>query len=229
MSPDERPDPVVMPSAPSEPKTMGEVFDFYYKYVKILYSYVQTFNTLPQETLFEINAAFDHIARHWAGEERESEASVVKYAFGHLKRSCLDVFKIQLKRMSEYYKELSVIDTSIIDNGEFDKKMRAAVYAIRMKAINARRLEGRANSTDGKVCAFEPWAEVFNMCLAFEKEFYLSEKIEWARKKQSEKDLAEKRKNQINFWWGCFVSFIIGIVTSVVGAYCYEWIKSRKP
>ncbi len=54
--------------APSKrrPTTFEELFAFYHQYVKLLYSDVQTQNVLPAETLFEMNAAFDHVSRHWA-------------------------------------------------------------------------------------------------------------------------------------------------------------------
>jgi len=101
------------------PKTFEELFEFYDSYVKILYSSVQTENALPQEVLFEINAAFDHISRYWVLGESEEQA--VSKAYSHLKRSCLDIFKIATKKAIDQYNELRQLDTSVIDNGEFEK------------------------------------------------------------------------------------------------------------
>ena len=77
------------------PKTLAELFDFYFDEVKVLYAAVQAENTLPAEVLFEINAAFDHLARHW--RHKEGEADAVAKTFGHLKRACLDIFKIRAR------------------------------------------------------------------------------------------------------------------------------------
>ncbi|MGH8556041.1 MAG: hypothetical protein ACRESZ_00995 [Methylococcales bacterium] len=100
---------------PSKPQTLTQLFEFYHEYVKVLYSYVQTENTLPSETLFELNAALDHISRMWIYSESEEE--VVAQAYGHLKRSCLDIFKLKIREIRGQYDELRKIDTSTIDNG----------------------------------------------------------------------------------------------------------------
>jgi hypothetical protein len=108
---------------PAEPKTIEELFRFYNDYVKVLYALVQTENMLPNETLFEINAALDHLSRKWIYQD--SEAHVVDKAYGHLKRSCLDIFKLQVAEARVQYEELRKLDTSAIDNGEFDKKLHS--------------------------------------------------------------------------------------------------------
>ena len=46
------------------PANFGELFKFYHEYVKALCSSVQIEGSLPQELLFELNAALDHISRH---------------------------------------------------------------------------------------------------------------------------------------------------------------------
>ena len=48
-----------------EPTTFTELFEFYQNNVKLFYSAVQAENELPTEILFEINAAFDHLSRHY--------------------------------------------------------------------------------------------------------------------------------------------------------------------
>lgn len=47
------------------------------------------------EILFELNAALDHLSRHYT--YKESEAEAVAKAYAHMKRACLDVFKITLR------------------------------------------------------------------------------------------------------------------------------------
>src|SRR6266513_3082986 len=112
-----------------EPQTFQEVFDFYSRYVKILYCDVQATNVLPVEVLFELNAAFDHASRHWVYGESESE--VAKKVYSHLKRSCLDIFKVRAKQTLDHYTELKKLDTSFLDNGNFETNMRRLIHEIR--------------------------------------------------------------------------------------------------
>lgn len=165
---------------PKKPTTFVELFDFYHNYVKVLYSYVQTENSLPLETLFEINAALDHISRHWIYGDTEEQ--VVNQGYGHLKRSCLDVFKIVLKSTRSQFDEIRKLDTSAIDNGEFDRDMRVLFSKIKMQALEARRTEGD-QKTDGPIKAFDLWQPVFLDCIAFEQKFYLNKHIDWSHKK----------------------------------------------
>jgi hypothetical protein len=164
------------------PKTYQELFDFYDKYVKLLYGSIQAENILPTEVLFEINAAFDHLSRAWIYSEEEDE--VVYKAHSHLKRSCLDIFKLRVKQTLDLYKEICEVDTSIIQNGEYDREMRILISQIKRGAKDARRLEGRPSSDPYEVASFELWQPVFEMCEEFEKTFYVPEKIDWAKKKQ---------------------------------------------
>lgn len=167
---------------PKEPKTIQELFDFYHGYVKLLYSRVQASNVLPQETLFEINAALDHISRLWVYQEPEQE--VVHHAFAHFKRSCLDIFKIIVRDTIDMYQEIKKVDTSIINNGEFDRQLHLLIRSIKKKSTEARRLEGRQSKDDHVVLAFEPWTEVYAECIEFEHNFFLNPNLEWARRKQ---------------------------------------------
>ena len=104
-----------------KPKTVAELFQFYYKFVKPLYSSVQSENILPLETLFEIHAALDHLSR--ISYYKEDEGQAVEKAYSHFKRSCLDIYKLEVKSTVERYQELQQIDTSIIDNGDFNRAM----------------------------------------------------------------------------------------------------------
>lgn len=163
------------------PKTYGELFAFYDEYVKILYGSIQAENILPTEVLFEINAAFDHLSRAWI--YNESEETVVYKAHSHLKRSCLDIFKLRVKQILDQYKELGEIDTSIIDNGEYDREMRSLAHEIKTGAALARRFEGKPSAEAYEVASFSLWQPVFDKCETFEKKFYRHSKIDWAKKK----------------------------------------------
>jgi hypothetical protein len=166
----------------NQPKTVAELYKFYYDVVKPLYSAVQVDNVLPTETLFELNAAFDHLSRHWFYGEAE-DASVEK-AYSHLKRSCLDIFKLQLKATREQYDHLLKIDTSLLDNGEFDSKMHKLFLEIRIGAKGARLWEGQTKHDDlAGIKAFENWYPVYEKCIQFEEQIYNHPKIGWVRKK----------------------------------------------
>jgi hypothetical protein len=171
-----------LPLPPAEPRTFAELFRFYHQYVKVLYSLVQTENALPVEVLFELNAALDHLSRHWV--YGQSEARVVSLAYGHLKRSCLDIFKIAVREARQQYDQLRRIDTSAIDNGDFDRGLHALFAEIRAGAIEARRLEGdtRADGV-GPIQAFDRWQPVFEACLRLEADFFLHPALDWAKKR----------------------------------------------
>ena len=164
------------------PQTFGELFEFYYTYVKLLYSQVQTTNQLPSEVLFEINAAFDHLSRHWRYGQDEGE-TVIK-AYSHLKRSCLDIFKLKVKEVRDQYDELRKIDTSVLDNGKFDGEMRQLFAVIKKGATDARCFEGvTKGENDADVQAFDRWAPVYAQCQEFEERFYKHTGLDWAKKK----------------------------------------------
>ena len=162
-----------------KPKTFPELFTFYNDYVRLLYGAIQAQNALPQETLFEINAAFDHISRHWT--HGHSEAEEVEQAFRHLKRSCLDIFKLIVKYTVDKYNDLCRIDTSIINNGTFDQQMHQLVAVIKAKSVVARQAD--SESHDDIKESFALWVEVYKMCEQFNRDFFLSPHIQWARKK----------------------------------------------
>jgi hypothetical protein len=190
-----------------DPQTFSEVFQFYSKYVKLLYCDVQATNVLPVEVLFELNAAFDHTSRHWV--YGESEADVVKKVYSHLKRSCLDIFKLRVKETVEHHSELRKIDLSIIDNGKFEIKMRDLIHEIREGAKAARHQEGyTANDADGFVAAFDHWEPVYENCVHFDRDFYRCKHVDWAKKKGFKISLKK---------------FILGVITAgLVGAFFHD-------
>jgi hypothetical protein len=190
-----------------KPNNLKELFDFYHKYVKLLYSEIQAENVLPADTIFEVNAAFDHVATHWT--YGISEESAVADAFGHLKRSCLDSFKYKFVRARQQYDALCKIDTSVIDNGEYSVKLHKTFNEMRTLATKARSLEGKADD-DKAVPAFEVWEDVYVKCVKFQDEFYLHPRLNWA-----------KRKGFWNFVRQNFWAIILGILTSLAATYIW--------
>ena len=202
------------------PQTFKDLFGFYNREVKKYYSHVQSENELPTEMLFELNAALDHVSRPYV-YEGETEEEACKKAYGHLKRCCLDSFKIRLRETLRKHKELSRVDVTLIDNGQFMQKMNRLISEIKKGGIKARRLEGKMRSdySDYKVPAFEAWMPVYHNCLKFEDEFFLSPKIEWA-----------KRKGRWLTWktlvFGTLMAVILGALIRPPLADLWTWLKS---
>jgi hypothetical protein len=186
------------------------LFAFYHDKVKPLYSAVQLQNELPVEVLFEINAAWDHISRQYA--YGESEESVVRHAYAHLKRSCLDIFKLAVKDAVGQFKELRRIDTSIINNGQYDRELIALYNRVRTGAITARLQEGNIKEDGEAIKAFDLWEPVYDDCVTLMKDFYFSDHVTWARKKQ-------KR----GIWWERVISFGLGVAASVIASVIYSY------
>lgn len=164
------------------PQTFDELFEFYHNQVKVYYSAVQAENELPMEVLFELNAALDHLSRHYIYGETEREVS--EKAYSHFKRACLDVFKITVRETLDKYRQLIRIDISLIDNGVFEKSVRQLISEIKKGALEARRLEGRSqDGVDHGVPAFNLWVPVYEKCLQFEQDYYLNNSVDWAKRK----------------------------------------------
>ena len=207
----------MLPAPPKEPSNISELFAFYHDYVKVLYSAVQTENALPQEVLFELNAAFDHLSRHWT--YGEPEENVVRKCYGHLKRSCLDIFKISVREARQKFDELRKLDTSDIDNGEYDRKLLALFAEIRSGATDARKLEGNGNSDpDGPIKAFDAWQPVYANCLRLETEFYHHAALDWAKRRWFKK-----------YWkstlFTAVVTFSAGYLGREFGSENFQWFK----
>ncbi len=185
------------------PNTVPELIEFYYQVFKPLYAHMQVINKPPLEMFFELNAVFDHLSRYW--HYGESEEQAVYHAAAHLKRACFDAFKIVYRETWKHYKELRRIDTSIIDNGKFDSELIHTFQKIRLQAIEARKTEG--NSRDEAIWykAFDIWYEVYGNCVAFDREFYFSENVEWARKKQTKSN-----------WFRRTEGFVLGLIVSFI-------------
>lgn len=189
------------------PKNLDELFKFYYDFVKPLYSQVQTQNKLPFETLFELNAAFDHISRHWYYGEPEEEA--IEKAYGHLKRSCLDIFKLRVKEARKQFEELREVDTSVIDNGEFDNKLISLFSNLTEEAQKAREKEGEYRTTNEQEHAFELWQPVLDKCVTLEQDYYNNSNVDWAKQRQL-------RISKKNFAFSILAAFIGGLLVNFI-------------
>ena len=200
----------------SKPKTVKELFEFYYERFKPIYSHVEALTQPPTEMFFEVNAAFDHLSR--LSYYGETEESVVGAACAHLKRGCFDAFKIFVNQVSDHYAELKRVDTSIIDNGEFDRSMLRLVAVIRDGTAAARMAEGDSRTPEKWHDAFNLWEPVYANCLGFEKQYYLNPKVEWARRKAL-------RKTVRNVLFGAIGGIIIGVVGSLLAAFLYPPIE----
>jgi len=200
------------------PQTFEELFKFYIDYVKPLHSGIQVRNALPYEVLFELNAVLDHISRKWTYGEPDEQ--VIAKAYSHLKRCCLDIFKLQVKETSKQYIELRRIDTSFLDNGEFDNRLMRLYNEIKDSAREARRSEGdKRFDTDEQVRAFDLWQPVFEMCVTFERDFYNHPKLDWAKKRSS--ILTVK-----TFVLAIIASMIAGFLTKDFFVWLYRWLRS---
>ena len=138
-----------------------------------------------------------------------------------MKRACLDSFKVRLRDTLRKHKELSKVDVTLIDNGQFKHKLNKLISEIKKGGIKARKLEGeiRSDSSDFRVPAFEDWMPVYHNCLKFEEDFYLSPRIEWA-----------KKKGRWLKWKTLIVGTVIGVVLgNIIGPHfadLWNWLKS---
>lgn len=186
------------------PKKFKELFEFYNGYVKVLYSDMQVHNALPNEILFEINAAFDHLDRHYSLGETEEYAC--KQAYGHLKRSCLDIFKLKVKEAAKCYEKLCEIDIGIIDNGNFINELQRIVRRMKKQAVEARRFEGdKRGDHEQQILAFDKWQPAFKDAITIINDYYDSPKVDWAKRRIH-------RFNTKQFIFSMTASFVAGII-----------------
>jgi len=161
-------------------ETFQELFDFYHKEYKPLYCYATADNALTQEVLFEIAAAFDHVARYYAtdADPKRSESYCTGKALSHMKRACLDLYKLKLNETRQIYEDLCKLPINIIDNGKFEENLRRLFAETKEMAARARKLE----STNIPL-AFDIWQKVYTNCLRVtSEEFYLHPNVNWAKR-----------------------------------------------
>jgi len=188
--------------------TEKDVYLFYNERVKILYSEIEARNnTLPVELLFEIHSAFDHLKRIHI--DNEPETSCAEKAFSHLKRGSLDALKLKLKYHNQEYEKLLKLkaDLRLLDNGNFLPTLLNRRKEIIDLAKQARVFEGKKDIDS----AFEKWYETSNLIDQFEKDFFDSSKIQWA-----------KKLSFLNF----SLSFVVGIVTGVIGSVIVQFFPN---
>ncbi|MBF0584442.1 MAG: hypothetical protein HQL80_09435 [Magnetococcales bacterium] len=206
----------------SKPKTFNELFAFYYQEVKPLYSELSAANEPPIELLLEINAAFDHMSRHW--QYGEAEEGVVGACSAHLKRCTFDGYKLILKWTRDHYDELMESKQTridVIDNGMFRGNLIKLWDEIRGSAIAARIAEGNARSIgdlqgDGWHHAFDLWKAVYVKCHTLNSEYYLSPKVEWAR-----------TRTRKEMWRDRLVGSVGTVVVGLVINFLYDFLKSN--
>lgn len=186
--------------------TEQEVYEFYNNTVKVIYSEIEAKNnTLPVELLFEINSAFDHLKRIHIDNESEDLQS--QKAYSHLKRGCLDAFKLKLKYfnddVSKIYRKKA--DLRIIDNGQYLADFIQAKAKIFKIAKEARLNEGKMDTE----LALQEWSHVSVLIDSFEDKFFNTEKLHWAEKQSFFHFNA-------NFWLGVLAGIISSVVVTVL-------------
>jgi hypothetical protein len=180
--------------------SIKDLFDFYYNEYKPLYSDVSAGNKLSQETLFEVTAAFDHVARHFSSfpNQNGNEPKHAKDAMAHIKRACLDMYKLAYSDTKEIYDRLCKLPIDLIDNGDFEKELHKLFAETRAMAKEARHLEGVPKDTH--VPAFEVWQKAYHNCTRIiSDEFFLNPKVGWAKRRKKTRD------------WLSIVGFIVGL------------------
>lgn len=186
--------------------TEQEVYEFYNNTVKVIYSEIEAKNnTLPVELLFEINSAFDHLKRiHIDGESEDLQS---QKAYSHLKRGCLDAFKLKLKYfnddVSKIYRKKA--DLRIIDNGKYLAdfiQFKSDIFKI---AKEARLNEGKMDTE----LALQEWSHVSVLIDSFEDKFFNTEKLHWAEKQSFFHFNA-------NFWLGVLAGIISSVVVTIL-------------
>ena len=179
------------------PQTFASLVGLYYDRYKPLYSRIQTFNDMPVELVFEVAAGWDHLSRHWRFEE--SESSCVDKAARHIKRAVFDAYKLLLKQTVDEYDELKRLDTGLIDNGDYDRRLRLLMSEIREDSVMARVSEGDTAHANGWNKAFSLWGAVYQKIERFHKDFYLNPNVDWASRKTEE--FTGRRRREM-FWIG---------------------------
>ncbi len=186
--------------------TETEVYEFYNDRVKVAYSEIEAKNNaLPIELLFEIHSAFDHLKRYHLGEDSEDEAA--GKAFSHLKRGVLDAYKLKLKYFNEDYNRVFKKNSELrlIDSGKFlPSALRAKSKIIEL--AKTARLNESAKDVDQ---AFEYWYQTSGEIDEFEKVYFDSEKLGWAKK-------------QGYFQFG--VNFVMGVITGIIASIIVAFI-----
>jgi hypothetical protein len=175
--------------------TIADVFEFYNKYVKPVYSKIEAKgNVLPIQLLFEIHSAFDHLKRSIIDHQPEEECC--KCAKSHLKRGLLDAYKLELKFFNDDYNKLTGLKAQLglIDSGRFLLGLVGAREKVVQSAKKARLVD---KENIDILC--DAWSDVSLAIAEIEDKFFSRQAdIEWT--------IIQNKKS----WWRSFRDNIVG-------------------
>ena len=165
------------------PKTLKEFFEFYETFFKPLHNDRLKPSEQCQELLIEIHAAFNHLAGKWLHDEEEKKC--VESASGHLKRATFDIYKLIVKETFLRCKDLHAVDTSIIDQGNFNKNLIKLIAELKASVHVARKAEGNSRLNHNWGEAFVKWNIAYTLCERIDITIENNTRnIKWARRKQ---------------------------------------------
>lgn len=200
-----------------EPKSLGELWDFYTRVVRPKMTAVSVDCHPPQEIYFEITAALDHLAR--MGSDGEDEAKCVDKAFSHLKRAYLDCAKIIIRDVTNEYHEIrSRPGIELVDNGHFEPKLRAAAKELKLRHTEARLLENRPASRDVElgVPSFPRWEMAVDAAEAL-RSLLVHDDMTWSARMWSKQTA-----------WANIISFVVGVASgAVTNVLCTDGVVTR--
>jgi hypothetical protein len=116
------------------------------------------------------------------------------------------------------FEELRKVEISLIDNGDFEQKLRQLFHAIQDGAQAARTKEGTSSVEDDvAVAAFDLWAPVYALCVQLESDFYFSDKVLWAKRVTADRHRHQRTISLVS-------GFILGVVTGVIGNLVFQYL-----
>lgn len=107
------------------------------------------------------------------------------------------------------YNALMQLDVGLIDNGVFQSRMINLFAEITAGAIQAREAEGDSRDESKWDHAFDLWEKVYANGVTFERDFFQSKKVEWAKliaKKRTGKEIWRNRTE------GVFASLAAAVI-----------------
>jgi hypothetical protein len=109
------------------------------------------------------------------------------------------MYKLEFVDTKNAYDELCKLPIHLIDNGEFEKRLRELFAKTKKLAKDGRNLEG-IKLADSPEPAFEKWQEAYVNCKRITSEkFYLNPNVDWAKRKRSAKN------------WLSIIGLLVGI------------------
>jgi len=138
---------------------------------------------------------------------------------GHLQRAFLDAVKVFVMETQKNYTKLKEVNLSYIDNGEFQQQVIQLWEKIQKDSIELRNWSFHAAESDEFPSddLFELAGSIFANCNHFNKNYFGSKKVEWAKQKETENikkavetAIQKESENTKKAFW-------IGVSTSVIG------------